>query len=304
VPRRRSRPAPERLTLHPTEAERQGRPWSVTYMRAVNPDGTLLWPGHMSMDELRALAQSGGRALLDATYMQDPSKLAGDVFSPEWFRYYVHAGYVDPWGLAADDLIAEGLAQIKLPAAAGLVTAQAVDLAVKQHDTADYYARVVGYRDAQGRLYIEDVYQDRLTPGGMVRDMVASGHRYRVDIAGIESDVFQSLVFQEAVRGNILPFKPLETMGRDKVMRARPLAILMEQNLSIAAGRVFIRYDMPTRAIFEAQLMNFPHGDHDDMVDAAAWFYECLREYDPVEAADVAELLDELRRPSVYDHLS
>ena len=52
---------------------------------------------------------------------------------------------------------------------------------------------------------------------------------------------------------------------RDKVTRARTLAARYE------AGKVFHLRGAPGLAVYEAELVAFPNGEHDDLVDAAVY---------------------------------
>src|SRR5579859_6246017 len=84
-----------RRTRTPTEAERVGRPWNVTILRAISPAGGLTWPEHNDLEAYRDIWESGGSAYFNTVWMQDPSGLAGEVFRPDWFAYYVHPSYAE-----------------------------------------------------------------------------------------------------------------------------------------------------------------------------------------------------------------
>jgi predicted phage terminase large subunit-like protein len=67
---------------------------------------------------------------------------------------------------------------------------------------------------------------------------------------------------------------PLKTGGKDKVVRATPLATAYENGL--------VRHleDKPWTQKFENELTNFPDGAHDDQVDAAAHAHKMLRDWE------------------------
>lgn len=295
-----------RQTWHPTDQERGAKPWSVTILRALNPDGTVLWPGMMSLDAYADLYNSGGSALFLATRMQDPSGLAGAVFRPEWFQWYVHADYRDARGTTAQELLADGQVQAILPPPEALIPGLAADLAISQEETADNYARAMGYGDALGNIWIEDVIQlgqRDLTPEKMLDDLIFTATGKQVRTAGLESTHFQALMSWLVNKtAPSIPWRDLGPRGAgktgepgkgrllDKVTRAR-----MGLQPAYERRKVYHRLDMPKRQEFETTLIGFPGAAHDDMVDAVMYLWECLHVIDPGTYQDVSDLMQELR---------
>jgi len=290
-----------RLTRVPPESEALGRPWRASVLRAVNPDGSILWPEHNSLEHYRDIYESGGAALFMSIWMQDPSGLAGEVFHPEWIREFCYStttetqpSAVTPGQevmLTAKELLREGMVQAILPDVRQLTSLQAHDLAIKQTETSDYYVRANGYAARTGELFIHDVRQAKLTDLEMVDDMARAGRDYHARAIGIESNGFQSLVFRMAKRGHgRLPFIELDPAGRDKVLRARPLADHFERR------KVFLLYGARWNPIVRYQLLEFPGGAKDDIVDALAYLYEMSLRYAPGDFADLARTQDDLRR--------
>jgi len=74
---------------------------------------------------------------------------------------------------------------------------------------------------------------------------------------------FQLALIQFAKRDG-LPVKELKA-DKDKVSRAMPLAARME------AGDIFLRQGAPWLVEVERELMSFPVGQHDDIVDALGY---------------------------------
>lgn len=293
-------PEPQRLTRAVSPEEGAGRPWRVTILRALNPDGSVLWPEHTPFDHYRRLYESGGGPLFMATFMQDPSGLAADIFKPEWFQWFCHADYVEERPSAtrpgqrvrvsAQELLAEGRVQFVARDRRELIALQASDLALKQSQTADYYARCNAYATRDGKLLIEHVYQDRLTETEMVKDMVKAGQHYKPRAIGVESVSFQALVFRLAVRTAHLPFKELDPERLDKVIRARALAARYQ------AHAVYHLYGARWLQKFEYQLQDFPKAPHDDMVDAAVYCYELAVAYAGSNFSELGRIQQELRR--------
>lgn len=299
--RKRGKRSPTRLTRVPPEHEALGRPWRACILRALHPDGSILWPEHNSLEQYRDIYESGGSALFLSIWLQDPSGLAGEVFHPEWIQEFcypstteVQPSAVNPGRdviLTAKELLAEGLVQAILPDIRLLVSLQAHDLAIKQTQTADYYVRCNGYASRTGELFIHDVRQAKLTDLEMVDDMAQAGRRYRARAIGVESVGFQSLMFRTAKREHgRLPFVELDPEGRDKVMRARPLADHCERR------KVYLLYGARWSQVVTAQLLSFPGGAHDDIVDAMAYLYEMAGKYALGDFADLSRAQEHIRR--------
>lgn len=296
-----------RRTRVPTEAERQGRPWNVTILRAIQPDGSLTWSDHNQLTDYQEIWESGGGAYFNTVWMQDPSGLAGEVFKSEWFRYFAHPSYSEsrqsatrPGQLVtvtASDLLAEGEIQAIIPDLRGMLSLQACDLAIRQHDSADWYVRVNAYASRESELYIEDVQRARLNETEMVEDILRASERYNAKAIGIESVAFQSLVFRLVARRSQRHFVELDPAGRDKVLRARPLAARYQM------GRVYHLYGARWLKPFEFELQEFPGGRWDDQVDSAAYVHELAVRFSPDTWRNAAAVQEGLRRRRRLDEV-
>lgn len=290
-----------------TPSERQGRPWNVTILRAIQPSGQLTWPDHNKLSDYQEIWESGGSAYFNTVWLQDPSGLAGEVFRPEWYRYYAHPKYAEERPSAtrpgqfvtvtADDLLAEGEIHTIIPDLREMVSLMACDLAIKQADTADWYARQNAYASRHGELFVEDVYRGRHNEMEMVDEIISAAARFKAKAIGIESVAFQSLVFRMVARRSQKHFVELEPAGRDKVLRARPLAARYQQ------GKVYHLYGARWRKAFEYELQEFPGGKWDDQVDAAAWVHELAVKHHPDTWREVLELQRDMRRRRALDDL-
>jgi predicted phage terminase large subunit-like protein len=300
-------PAPDRLTREPTDREAVGRPWRATILRALNPDGSVIWPDHCSLEAWQGIYESGGSAYFSSIWMQDPSGLAGDVFHPEWFQEFAPPGYQEEQPspvragatvtVTAQDLLREGVIQAILPDVRGLVSLQAHDLAIKQSETADFYCRANAYVAGDRSLYVHDVRVAKLTDLQMMEDVVTAARRTKARSIGIEAVGFQSLMFNQLRRDHPrLPIVELDPANRDKVMRARPLADHFER------GKVFLLYGARWNPNVRYQLMEFPGGAHDDVPDTLAYLFEMALQHTPGALDALAQLQTELRvRSGLHD---
>ncbi len=251
------------------------RGWWALVRRAIE-DGRSLWPDWFSLEALAERRAALGSALFAAQYMNDPSALGGEVFRREWFTTIE----VVP---------------------AGISRRVGVDLAASLAERADYTAVVEVVETADHTLVMVGVWRERLADGHRawltgLADAIgpAAGRPYgppvgprlcqplgilpplfagatgdpalprRLSAVNIESTAFQTVFAHELVRHTGLPVRAVRP-DRDKVTRARPLAALLE------AGRVVFWSRAPGLAELENELVAFPNGAHDDLVDAAVY---------------------------------
>jgi predicted phage terminase large subunit-like protein len=290
----------KRRTTDPSPAQAHDRPWRVTIMRAVNPDGSLIWPEHLSLEQYRSVYHSGGSAKFMAIHMQDSSGLAGDIFNPLHFQDFAHPNYTErqpseqrpgQWvTLSAKDLLEKGEIQAILPDVRTLTPLQSHDLAISQRETADQYVRCDFYASRAADMYIDDVYADRLTDLEMMKDIATAGRAYRCRAIGIESHAFQSLLLKQARRDYPnLPIIELDPAQRDKVVRARPAADHFERR------RVYLRRGARWNQDVRFQLEAFPNGAHDDIPDAIAYAFEMCLKYAPGGWQQLAAAQEDMR---------
>ena len=64
-----------------------GEPWESLVLPAIKDDGTPLWPGKHSIEQLNTMREADPETFA-AQYMQSPMVATGNVFKREWFRYW------------------------------------------------------------------------------------------------------------------------------------------------------------------------------------------------------------------------
>jgi len=92
----------------------------------------------------------------------------------------------------------------------------------------------------------------------------------KLKYVGIERQGFQTTIIQMAQRAGIR-VKNLKT-DKDKVTRALPLSARME------AGDVYLLRDTHWLPEVEREIMTFPAGAHDDIIDTLAYGVQMLQE--------------------------
>lgn len=297
-----------RRTVDPDPGLVAARPWRISKFRAINSDGTLLWPDHNRIETYQHLVASGSSALFNAVYQQDPSGLAGAVFRPEWYREFCFSNYTetvpDPERgrmrtLNAEQLLKNGYVHKVVEEPDKLIALQAHDLALSQKQVADYYVRCNVLCDRNGGFYVIDVYQAKLSDLEMIRDIgTATSRKPKVRAIGIESNNFQRLLTLQAKREfRFLPLIELDPAGLDKVTRAQPLAAHFER------GQVYLLHNAPWNTRVKYELQAFPGGVKDDQVDAMSYAFELATKYGfgfgARDATNLQRSLQEEARPQV-----
>lgn len=285
-----------RLEVDIPSSEKEGKPWRISVLRAIRPDGSPVWPARIPMEFYQSLWDSGGSALFNAIQMQDASGISGNIFNPEDFQSFCHPDYVDPeTGWDAKELLAKERIQAIAPDRREMFPVQAHDLAVSKAETADYYARWNAYGSRDGRIFVDWVYQARLNFRERIADIQKGADKYHPIAIGISHVAFESDTFEEVRRQSFHPYVEVPST-LDKVMRARPLAARYE------SGDVFHRYNAKWVPAYEAQLGSFPGGAHDDQVDAAAYGYWLLQHKAGTSSQNIDVLNRAMRRESLVPH--
>lgn len=226
-----------------------------------------LWPERWPREVLLKLRMQMGPVEFDRAYKC--VAYSGDAVpcKPEWIRFYNAELLGDPQKL---------------------ICIQAYDLAISQNDNADYFAGVTLLFDQERNLaFIADAFHDRLSFSAQAQRIIDNFSRWNADRVIIErvglGGGLESYLRENApVQLPIIPYKP----KGDKQFRFMQVSPWFENS------KVFFHPNMdPQRNVLInergdliSELLEFPIGKHDDMVDSvtsALWGLEEFRVYDP-----------------------
>lgn len=160
----------------------------------------------------------------------------------------------------------------------GLALFAGVDLAISQKEGADYTAVAILGQSADGVIYIVDVCRERLNFNGALSFIQSLCERWQVKEVLIEQTQYQAAAVQELLRRTTLNVRGVRP-DKDKVTRFQSLQARYEQ------GFVVHSRDLPPA--FEKELLAFPNGEHDDMVDACVYAYAALRGKREIRLLDI-----------------
>jgi predicted phage terminase large subunit-like protein len=150
-----------------------------------------------------------------------------------------------------------------------------VDFGVSQKTMADYTAiAVIGRESVEGgyRYWVLDVDRMRGTLQDVLSFITRKASIWHPSIVTVESVQAQAWAAQELIRTTTLPINALNPQNygaekNDKVGRSQSLRGRYEH------GLVYHAPSITTKNEFEDELLSFPIGAHDDMVDALVYAY-------------------------------
>jgi predicted phage terminase large subunit-like protein len=244
----------------PAEAE---SPTSIVFPRShrihTRPTGDVLWPAREDRAALAEQRRLLGSAVFAGQYQQRPAPAGGLIFERDWFRYYHD-----------------------LPS--GLEIAQSWDMAFKDGKENDYVVGLVAGRTGSD-IYLIDRVKGQWAFSESCRQVEALTRRYPDTRTVLIEDAANGPAIIDALTHRIAGIIAVSPEG-GKLARAQAAQPRVE------AGNVYLPHPRPHGALiaerawvedFVYQLAVFPHGAHDDDVDA------------------FTQLLVRWQRPAVYE---
>lgn len=166
----------------------------------------------------------------------------------------------------------------------------AVDLAIAEHEKADWSVFVVAGMDENRMLHVINVVRERLDAREIVDTLMMLQKTYDPVAIGIEDmQVSKSIgpfLNEEMMKtGTFMNVVQLKHGGKDKIARARSIQARMR------AGGVKFQKDAEWFQAFQDECVQFPRGKHDDQVDAFAYLGMMLLQL--IEAPTEQEIIEE-----------
>jgi len=135
--------------------------------------------------------------------------------------------------------------------------------------TSDFAAIATVGRDAHGYLYVLDIWMERATPTRQIEKLYDLHELWNYRLFGFEANCFQSLLSQ-----------PIADERRRRLEAGRPWDLAIEEvthrenklrriaSLESLASNGWLLFSRTLREEFLQQCEQFPHGAHDDGLDA------------------------------------
>jgi len=213
-------------------------------------DLKVLFPKKFNRRHLLELKGEKGIYEFSCQYMNDPVPSESATFRKDWFRYY-----------ETSDIKGESLNIFTL-----------IDPAVSVSSSADYSAIVTIGLDKAHNIYIMDIVRKHLKPMDLIDEMFMNYERWHPHKMGIEAVSFSKTIkpFTEAEMRRRNVYMPLEEVkplrNEGKELRIGSLEPYYRR------GQIYHNRDLPQNENLEDELMRFPKGRHDDVIDALAYF--------------------------------
>lgn len=232
------------------------------------------------VDALKRIRANVQPRVWSALYQQNPVPDEGMYFRKEYFRHH-----------------------ITLPEPYGLRLFTAWDFAIGEKQTNDWTVGVTLLQDRNDVLYVFNVRRFRGDSYQIVENMLDEARNFLVHfptadyILGVEDGqiwkaikpLFERRQAERRLFPSLQTLKPLT----DKLARARPLQGRMQQ------GRVVFPQEAEWLNVTQQELLRFPAGVNDDIVDAMAWAVHLCLAQAPLNAPEPEKTL-----PSWRDKLS
>ena len=217
--------------------------WSLIYKKAIADDGTLLFPQKLSKEFLETQKRKLGSYSYSNQYQNEiiPEEL--QCFKKNWFRNFG-----------------------ELPK--NTHTFAMIDPAIGQNKTSDYTATVIIDVNSDGDWFVRVAKRTRSTPTEIINMVFEICDQYKPLAIGVESVAYQkALIFliseEMRKRQKVVPLKEI-TRPTDKKKETRIRGPLIPR---YEWGRIYHAnglYDL------ESELLTFPRGSRDDLIDALA----------------------------------
>jgi len=217
--------------------------WKVIKYPAISEayPGGVLWPDKHDMADLMEKKKFIGSTAFTKQYLLDLSLVEGGMIHRDWIRYHTTLPDVP------------------------LIWRIGVDPSLGKTETAHYTGIVVDAKDkATGHHYIQDMDAGRWEGQARLNAISRMYHKYPDAHIVVEDTTMSSDFIGMLTRDTDLPVKPISPKGQDKVSRANAITPTMERGDMSFHERL-------RNSLLISQLIEFPDGSYDDLVDA--WVY-------------------------------
>lgn len=234
------------------------------HLTLLRPKDFCLHEDRYPTEALKRIRANLQPRIWSALYQQNPVPDEGMYFKKEYFRY-----------------------QRQLPSPTNLRIYTAWDFAIGEKQANDWTVGATILQDELDQLYVLDIHRMKGDSFQIVESMLDVATRWGSMpgtgylIGAEDGQIWRAIepLFKKRMveRRQYIPYEVLRPMT-DKMARARPLQGRMQQ------GRVIFPEDAAWRAQAEQELLRFPAGVHDDVVDALAWAVQLCMGKEPPQA--------------------
>lgn len=230
--------------------DKEAKYWDVM-IRKVIENGKPIYPSKFTSEYIQYLKETRPLDEFYSQYYNEPFAEENQFFRSAYLKYFTERPK-------------------------GLYVAMTVDLAISQKTESDQTAFVVSGMDSKGKIYILDYLAGRWTPGETIENTFKLYSQWKPNVVAFETNGFQRTMkymvedkmLQERTHFYIQELH--HGAERSKIERIKALEPYYRR------GDVFHAEWMKGKDL-ELELLSFPKGRHDDLIDALASALEVLR---------------------------
>jgi len=209
-----------------------------------------VWPEKFPLEEIEKLRQLAGEVEFARMFLLDLQAAEGVHLKGEWLHAYPHEKIDPSW-----------------PVVMGVDYASTADqLAAGQRD---YFAVAIGRAlPGGGGVVLVDGFRGRVSQGEAEQRLKALAAVHpTLQLIGVEAVGVGEEFYHLMLRSSLLPLMPMKTGGMSKGARLeRGMAPLFQ------FGRAWVAdVETPFIKAFRDEWLRWPHGEHDDTLDATYW---------------------------------
>lgn len=243
--------------------------FDVIKKSAYREDGTPYFPELFSAESLEKIKKKQGTYIFSCQYLNDPVDEENAIFHRDWI---LSAGY--PVKLKYDSAINYYQTCLYAPNATKdgfderkLDVYVAIDPAIGEKEYNDYTAVVaIGIDQETGMTYVLDIFHDRVNPKGQIDALFNFNRKWHPMCIAVETIAYQkALKFwldNYSIKEHIYaPFVETKT-DWSKIRRIQMIQPIFE------ARGVVVLESCPHKEDLYYELLRFPKGEHDDIIDA------------------------------------
>lgn len=254
------------------EQAKGGDTWDILELPAIDSKGLALWPDRYPLEYLERIKRVTLPRHWAALYQQRPAPEDGNYYKREWFRYYDEKPqHLRIYG-ASDYAVTEG--------------------------SGDYTVHVVVGVDPKDNIYVLDLWRGQTASDKWISawlDLVRQ-HKPMMWVEE-QGQIIKSIgpFMEKRMREErVYCRREQVSSASDKPTRSRSI------QARTSMGKVYLPSKAPWLSDFTSELLTFPAGKHDDMVDAFGLIGRMLDDLVPASVPKVTKLAerDPYRRPT------
>jgi predicted phage terminase large subunit-like protein len=224
--------------------------YNILIRKAIKDDGTLLFPTRLTQSFLDDVKKKQGASHFSKQYQNEPIDDETAVFKRDSIVR-------KKWDLVKDRPINWYLS---------------IDPSY-EGEYSDYAALVLAGMDYQRDMYVRHVTRSKLTYKGIIDEIFRLYIEYKpkmilLETVGTQKSIMYEMNNEMKRRGSWLPLHEIKHRTKSKEERIKGLAPFYE------FGHIFHVQEAPSIDELEYELIHFPRGKHDDVVDALASILE------------------------------